>query len=47
MAAERLRLYPASGVDTPSLNPSGSLNWNIRTPHGRSAGSLSNAPPLP
>jgi hypothetical protein len=26
--------YPASGVDTPSLNPSGSLNWNIRAPHG-------------
>jgi hypothetical protein len=37
--------YPASGVDTPSLNPSRSVNWNIRTPHGRSAGSLSSAPP--
>ena len=37
--------YPASGVDTPSLNPSRSVNWNMRAPHGRSAGSLSSAPP--
>ena len=37
--------YPTSVVDTPSLNPSRSLNWNMRAPHGRSAGSLSNAPP--
>ena len=35
----------ASGVDTPSLNPSRSLNWNIRAPHGRSAGSSSSVPP--
>ena len=37
--------YPTSGVDTPSLNPSRSLNWNMRAPHGRSAGSLSSVPP--
>src|SRR4026208_1972803 len=37
--------YRRSGVDTPSLKPSGSLNWNILAPQGRSARSSTRGPP--
>ena len=38
--------HTAIGVETPSLNPSGSLNWNSRAPQYQSSGSFRSVHPV-